>query len=82
MCAGIIWRTSEELAGESDDVLGVLTGHQQRIAGYVADGYTSAEIGQMMHLSKKTIDFHVSNIVLRLGLKTRREISRVVRPSR
>lgn len=56
-----------------------LTTQQRRIATAVAQGYTSAEIAAMMHLTKRTIDYHVQNIVRRLGVTSRREIARRLR---
>lgn len=62
--------------------LGELTPQQRRIARAVARGYTSAEIGAAMHLTKRTIDYHVMNILRVLGLDSRREIGRLLRAAR
>lgn len=56
----------------------VLTEQQLRIASAVARGYTSDEIAGMEHLTKRTIDYHVTNILRRLGITTRREIARLL----
>lgn len=82
LCTGIIRSTSDALAERSDDVLAALTDQQRRVAQLVAEGHTSAEIGAMLHLSRKTIDFHVANILVRLDLRTRREITRMLRSDR
>ena len=58
--------------------LASLTPQQVRIARAVAQGYTSDEIAAIEFLSKRTIDYHVTNIVVRLGLSSRREIARVI----
>lgn len=55
-----------------------LTDQQQRIARAVAQGYTSDEIAAIEYLSKRTIDYHVANILRRLGVTSRREIARVL----
>ncbi|PJJ62426.1 helix-turn-helix domain-containing protein [Compostimonas suwonensis] len=82
LCTNIIRTTSNELARRrQDDPLAALTTQQRDIAGLVAAGYTSTEIGELLHLSRKTIDFHVANILVRLGIRTRREISRVIKPA-
>lgn len=78
LCTRIIEGTAAELASASGDVLRALTPQQRRVAELVAEGYTSTEIGQILYLSKKTIDFHVGNIVSRLGLSSRREIRRLL----
>lgn len=76
LCTRIIEGTAADLARAHGNALKALTPQQRRIAGLVAEGYTSAEIGQILYLSKKTIDFHVANIVTRLGLASRRELKR------
>lgn len=76
LCTRIIAETAGHLARSSDDDLATLTSQQRRVAELVAEGFTSAEIGEILYLSKKTIDFHVANILSRLGLTTRRELKR------
>lgn len=76
LCTRIIAETAAHLARSSDDDLAALTSQQRRVAELVAEGFTSAEIGEILYLSKKTIDFHVANILSRLGLTTRRELKR------
>jgi DNA-binding CsgD family transcriptional regulator len=56
----------------------VLSEQQLRIASAVAHGYTSDEIASMEHLTKRTIDYHVTNILRRLGITSRREIARIL----
>ncbi|MFT4211799.1 MAG: LuxR C-terminal-related transcriptional regulator [Microbacterium sp.] len=82
LCSGIIQATAAQLARATGDGMRALTPQQRRIAELVADGYTSAEIGEILYLSKKTIDFHAANIVSRLGIRHRREIKRFVDASR
>lgn len=81
ICRNIMAKTTAELsrAREVEPAI-VLTEQQLRVARLVSAGYTSGEIGDILHLSRKTVDFHVGNIVRRLGLGHRREITRVLRP--
>jgi DNA-binding CsgD family transcriptional regulator len=79
LCEKIIRQTSAELARATQtDAAVMLTEQQLRVAELVAEGYTSVEIGQILHLSSKTINFHVQNIIRRLGLGNRREIRRLL----
>lgn len=55
-----------------------LTQQQRRIARAVALGYTSDQIAAMEYLSARTIDYHVANIMRRLGVGSRREIGRAL----
>jgi DNA-binding NarL/FixJ family response regulator len=52
-----------------------LTEAQQRVAAYVADGYTNQQIAQELGLSFHTIRNHVHNIMNALGAKTRFEVT-------
>jgi DNA-binding CsgD family transcriptional regulator len=79
LCENIIRTTSSELSSRQLSPASVLSEQQLRVAELVAEGYTSVEVGQILHLSNKTIDFHVGNIVRRLGLENRREIARALR---
>ncbi len=45
-----------------------LSGQELTIARYIADGYMSKEIADLMNLSKKTVDYHRSNIRRKLEL--------------
>lgn len=74
----VLRRVSADIQGLSDDPLAPLTDQQRRIAELVAVGYTSAEIAGQMFLTKRTVDFHVANVVTRLGLGHRREIKRFI----
>ncbi|MCS5732745.1 helix-turn-helix transcriptional regulator [Herbiconiux sp. CPCC 203386] len=81
LCANIIAQTTAELErAHASDARGTLTAQQLRVAELVAEGYTSVEIAQILHVSSKTVDFHVGNIVRRLGVGSRREIARRLRP--
>ncbi|MEV7694462.1 LuxR C-terminal-related transcriptional regulator [Microbacterium sp. NPDC089189] len=80
LCTRIIHDTAAALARATGDTLAALTTQQRRVAELVAEGYTSAEVGQILYLSKKTIDFHVANILSRLGLASRRELKRRLSP--
>ncbi|UFS59622.1 helix-turn-helix transcriptional regulator [Subtercola endophyticus] len=61
-------------ASVAQNPLSALSPHQHRVATLVADGHTNREIGQVLGVSTKTIDFHVGNILARLSLPSRRHI--------
>ncbi|WP_193613702.1 helix-turn-helix domain-containing protein [Nocardioides lijunqiniae] len=77
-CNEILQATAEHLASQSTDPLAALTAKQREVARLVAEGYTSAEMATVLGLSKKTVDFHVANIVSRLRLSGRRDIRRLL----
>lgn len=56
-----------------------LTPQQRVIAALIMEGKTNQEIADELRLSRSTVNSHVSNILQRLGLSTRREVkSRVL----
>lgn len=71
--------TTEVVRGsQGEDPAARLTDQQRIVADAVGQGYTSGEIAGLLHLSKRTVDYHVANIMRRLGVSTRREIARVL----
>jgi DNA-binding NarL/FixJ family response regulator len=50
-----------------------LTEREKEIAGLIRDGATNPQIAQALFLSRKTVERHVSNIFLKLGVKNRTE---------
>lgn len=53
-----------------------LTAREVQILGLVAENLTNAEIGARLHISPKTVDHHVSAVLEKLGVATRREAVR------
>lgn len=57
--AAHVRRTSRTLAADSPHRL---TEREEEIAAFVVDGYTNAEIAQVLCLSERTVDGHLENI--------------------
>jgi DNA-binding CsgD family transcriptional regulator len=55
---------------------GALTGRQLEIARLVADGLTNRQIAAQLFLSERTVETHITNILNRLGLGSRVQLSR------
>ena len=47
--------------------------------GLVVDGLTNAAIAEQMCVSVKTVDHHVSRILAKLGVRSRREVAQAAR---
>jgi DNA-binding NarL/FixJ family response regulator len=54
-----------------------LTPRQADILDLLAGGLTNAQIAERLVLSVRTVDHHVSAILTRLGLSSRREVARI-----
>ena len=55
-----------------------LTQTEQKIAAFVAAGLSNPEIAGRMFISRRTVQFHVSNILAKLGLGSRVELAALV----
>jgi DNA-binding NarL/FixJ family response regulator len=56
-----------------------LTSRQADVLQLVVDGLTNAEIAEKLVLSVRTVDHHVSAILTRLGVSSRREVRAAAR---
>ena len=66
-------------AGErvgSDTELDELTGREREVLQLIARGYRYKEIAARLHLSVKTFESHVSNVLRKLQLTSRAELTR------
>ncbi|MFE6736401.1 ATP-binding protein [Microbacterium sp. NPDC057650] len=52
-----------------------LTRTEERVAAQVATGATNPEIARRLNVSRRTVETHVSNILTKLGLRTRTEVA-------
>jgi DNA-binding NarL/FixJ family response regulator len=50
-----------------------LTGREQEIMTFVAKGLHNKEIAAQLGIKARTVDFHVSNILLKFGVSSRLE---------
>lgn len=70
-------RGSRARTGDSGKAL---TATEQRVAELAAEGYSNPDIAARMFLSRRTVDTHISNILAKLQIGSRREIrDRLVR---
>lgn len=53
-----------------------LTAQEFRVARLVAQGWTNKQVAAELIVSVKTVEFHLSRIYLKLGLRTRTELAR------
>ena len=54
----------------------ILTPREEEVIKLVAEGRTSKEIGDLLFISPKTVDRHRANVLARLGLRDRVELTR------
>jgi DNA-binding NarL/FixJ family response regulator len=54
----------------------ILTPREEEVIKLVAEGRSSKEIGDLLYISPKTVDRHRANVLQRLGLRDRVELTR------
>jgi DNA-binding NarL/FixJ family response regulator len=60
----------------NEDEADVLTEREREVLKLVAEGYTSQDIADLLHLSKRTVMCHRANIASKLGIHNRMELIR------
>jgi len=53
-----------------------LTPRELEVVKLIAEGYTSEEMAEMLFISKKTVDRHRANVLEKLGMRNRVELTR------
>jgi DNA-binding NarL/FixJ family response regulator len=61
-------------AGTKDD----LTPHEARIARMARDGASNQEIANQLFVSRKTIEYHLHKVFIKLGINSREHLDRVL----
>jgi len=64
-------------AADSSGV-GALTKREREIAGLVTDRMTNREIAAELFLSDKTVESHIRNIFIKLGVSSRVDVARAI----
>ncbi|MFF4230408.1 AAA family ATPase [Streptomyces sp. NPDC001820] len=52
-----------------------LTGSERRIAALAAGGLTNAEIAELLHLARRTVETHLTSTYRKLGIRRRTELT-------
>jgi DNA-binding NarL/FixJ family response regulator len=68
------FRSGERVGGDAE--LDELTAREREVLQLIARGYLYKEIAARLHLSPKTVESHVSNVLRKLQLSTRHELTR------
>jgi non-specific serine/threonine protein kinase len=68
-------KITERLRRSTGNELGRLTRRQQEVAALVAQGLTDREIAAILVVSPRTAEYHVEQILTRLGFRSRAEIA-------
>jgi DNA-binding NarL/FixJ family response regulator len=72
----VVGSSGTSLAKETKSRASTLTGREVEILRYIARGLSKKEIANTMHLSVKTVDRHVANLMNKLLIHDRVELTR------
>jgi DNA-binding CsgD family transcriptional regulator len=67
--------TGERLRRRSVETRDDLTPQERQIAELARDGLSNREIGARLFLSRRTVEWHLSHVFAKLGIRSRRELS-------
>jgi ATP/maltotriose-dependent transcriptional regulator MalT len=66
--------TGETVRKRTADTRDDLTPQEEQIARLADDGHTNPEIGGQLFLSPRTVEWHLSKVFVKLGIRSRREL--------
>jgi DNA-binding CsgD family transcriptional regulator len=58
----------------TDDTRSQLTAQESQIAELARSGHTNPEIGAMLYLSPRTVEWHLRHVFMKLGISSRRQL--------
>ncbi|HET9342919.1 MAG TPA: LuxR C-terminal-related transcriptional regulator [Candidatus Eremiobacteraceae bacterium] len=61
--------------GRKRSPAGFLTEREAAVVNLIAGGKTNSEIGERLHISARTVEYHLSNVLGKCGLRSRVEIA-------
>ncbi len=75
--AGYVLDTFTDIdIADVDPELDLLTDREQEVMRHIARGYTYREVGEVLFISVKTVETHVSRVLRKLQLSNRNELTR------
>lgn len=74
--------TGETVRKRTLDASDMLTAQEAQIARLVAEGATNPEVGSRLFISPRTVEYHLSKVFVKLGIKSRRELRQALVGSR
>jgi DNA-binding CsgD family transcriptional regulator len=71
--------TGEKVRKRDDDTRADLTPQEEEIARLAVEGRTNQEIGAQLFIGRRTVEWHLSKLFAKLGIRSRRELEQALR---
>jgi DNA-binding CsgD family transcriptional regulator len=75
---GELLATGENVRKRSAETRDEMTAQERQIAQLARDGLSNPEIGARLFLSPRTVEWHLRKVFTKLGIRSRRELSRAL----
>ena len=62
----------------SEDPIAQLSPAERRVAELVSQGLTNREIGEQLHIARRTVETHIVHAFQKLGVQNRTQLARLV----
>lgn len=72
--------TRSRVRRDADGPRAELTSHELRVAALVERGLRNREIAAALFVSERTVEYHLTNIYAKLGIRSRAELARLAGP--
>jgi DNA-binding CsgD family transcriptional regulator len=77
---GELLATGEKVRKRTAATRDELTAQERQIAQLASTGLSNPEIGTRLYLSPRTVEYHLSKVFPKLGINSRKELGRALRP--
>ncbi|MGJ7908655.1 LuxR C-terminal-related transcriptional regulator [Actinopolyspora sp. H202] len=71
--------TGRSVSTRSPGPVNELTARQTEISRLVAEGATNREIAELLYVSDRTVEHHLRNVFVKLGVRSRTELAKLLR---
>jgi DNA-binding NarL/FixJ family response regulator len=61
--------------------VGALTASERRVADLATEGHTNKDIAQLLYVTPKTVEVHLSSVYRKLGIRSRRDLAGALQPA-
>jgi DNA-binding CsgD family transcriptional regulator len=72
---GELLATGEKVRKRTVETRDELTAQERQIAGLARDGRSNAEIAAQLFVSPRTVEWHLRNVFIKLGIRSRYELA-------